>query len=107
MKAAPDERPQAQHAEQSFSPSKHASLSKRERDAIFRYLDYEVFVSGTYSPGQDTWRACVCIRRKNGSGMEQNFYDHTVEFESHLAAQRFASDYARKLIDGLEPGLRI
>ena len=66
-----------------------------------------MFVSGTYRPGQDTWRPSVCIRRKNGSTTEQNFYDQTVEFESHLAAQRFASDYAKRLIDGSEPGLRI
>lgn len=81
-------------------------FSKRERKA-FRYGDYEVFAYGTYRPGQKRWVASVSIRRKNGSLAEQNFHDHSVEFESNLAAENFASEYARRLIDGAEPGLTI
>jgi hypothetical protein len=64
-------------------------------------------VYGTYRPGQNKWLASVSIRRKNGSVAEQNFHDYSVEFESHLAAELFASEYARRLIDGSDPGLSI
>ncbi len=81
-------------------------FSKRERKA-FRYGNYEVFAYGTYRPGQRRWLANVSIRRKNGTLAEQNFHDHSVEFESNLAAELFASEYAKRLIDGSEPGLTI
>ena len=81
-------------------------LSRRERSA-FWYRDYEVFAYGTFRPGQNKWLASVSIRRKNGSIAEQNFHDHSVAFESNVAAELFASEYAKKLIDGAEPGLSI
>ncbi len=81
-------------------------LSRRERRA-FSYRDYEVFAYGTYRPGQKKWLASVSIRRKDESIAEQNFHDHSVEFESNLAAELFASEYAKRLIDGAEPGLSI
>ena len=81
-------------------------FSKREQMA-FGYREYEVYAYGTYRPGQHKWLASVSIRRKNGSVAEQNFHDHSVEFESHHAAELFATEYAKRLIDGSEPGLSI
>ena len=81
-------------------------ISRRERSA-FAYRNYEVFAYGTYRPGPRKWLASVSIRRSNGTVAEQNFHDHSVEFESNLAAEQFASEYAKRLIDGAEPGLLI
>ena len=82
-------------------------MFSRRGPRAFPYRDYEVFAYGTYRPGQRKWLASVSIRRRNGSAAEQNFHDRSVEFESNLAAELFASEYAKRLIDGAEPGLSI